>query len=59
MNTVQSEILPPFEKIDAPSCHGGLENLDEEFDYWIEDIEGEIPANLQGTFFRNGPGDRH
>lgn len=41
---------------EAPSCHGGLENLDEEHDYWIEDIDGEVPANLSGTFLRNGPG---
>jgi len=40
----------------APSCHGGLENLDQEFDYWIDDIEGEIPQDLRGTFIRNGPG---
>ena len=41
---------------DAPTCHGGLENLDEEFSYWIDDVEGEIPTDLTGTFFRNGPG---
>lgn len=41
---------------EVPSCHGGLENLDEEYDYRIEDIEGEVPADLSGTFFRNGPG---
>jgi hypothetical protein len=28
----------------------------QEFDYWIEDIEGEIPHELNGTLFRNGPG---
>lgn len=27
-----------------------------EDDYWIEDIEGEIPHGLTGTLFRNGPG---
>lgn len=29
-----------------------------EHDYWIPeaDIDGEIPADLQGTLFRNGPG---
>ena len=27
-----------------------------EDDYWIEDIEGEIPRDLTGTLFRNGPG---
>ncbi|MBD2357605.1 carotenoid oxygenase family protein [Tolypothrix sp. FACHB-123] len=34
----------------------GYESLYEEFDYWIDDIEGEIPPELQGTLFRNGPG---
>ncbi len=28
----------------------------EEFDYWIDDVEGVIPAELQGTLYRNGPG---
>ena len=41
---------------EPPSHHGGLENLDEEFSYWIDDIEGTLPADLEGTFFRNGPG---
>lgn len=27
-----------------------------EYDYWIDEIEGAIPADLEGTFFRNGPG---
>jgi all-trans-8'-apo-beta-carotenal 15,15'-oxygenase len=34
----------------------GYASLKEEFDYWIDDIEGEIPSELQGTLFRNGPG---
>ena len=41
---------------EAPSCHGGLKNLDEEHSYWIDEIEGEVPRDLRGTFFRNGPG---
>ena len=41
---------------EAPTCHGGLENLDEEYDYLIDEIEGEIPVDLKGTFVRNGPG---
>ena len=41
---------------EIPSCHGGLENLDAEYDYQLEDLEGEIPTDLKGTFFRNGPG---
>ncbi|MEM1230907.1 MAG: carotenoid oxygenase family protein [Pseudomonadota bacterium] len=39
-----------------PSCHGGLENLDDEHDYWIEEVEGTVPPALEGTFYRNGPG---
>ena len=39
-----------------PSCHGGLENLDQEFDYMIDSVEGGVPNDLKGTFFRNGPG---
>ncbi|MFO5529600.1 MAG: carotenoid oxygenase family protein [Cuspidothrix sp.] len=35
---------------------GGYESLKEEFDYWIDDIEGEIPLDLSGTLLRNGPG---
>ena len=41
---------------EPPTCHGGLENLDEEFSYWIDDVEGAVPTDLHGTFFRNGPG---
>ena len=39
-----------------PSHIGGLENLDDEHSYWVEDIEGKLPPDLTGTFFRNGPG---
>ncbi len=39
-----------------PTCHRGLENLDEEHDYWIDEVDGDLPDDLQGTFFRNGPG---
>jgi len=41
---------------EPPSHLGGLENLDTEHSYWIDEYEGDIPANLHGTFFRNGPG---
>lgn len=34
----------------------GYESLEKEFDYWIDDVEGEIPSELHGTLFRNGPG---
>lgn len=43
--------------LDVPNCHGGLENLDTEHSYWIDDVvEGEVPTDLSGTFLRNGPG---
>ncbi|MBD2258201.1 carotenoid oxygenase family protein [Pseudanabaena sp. FACHB-2040] len=35
---------------------GGYRSQPQEFAYWIEDIEGQIPADLEGTLFRNGPG---
>ncbi|BAY66606.1 9-cis-epoxycarotenoid dioxygenase [Calothrix brevissima NIES-22] len=35
---------------------GGARSLKQEFDYLIDDIEGEIPPELNGTLFRNGPG---
>ncbi|GCL35218.1 carotenoid oxygenase family protein [Sphaerospermopsis sp. FACHB-1094] len=34
----------------------GYESLKQEYDYWIDEIEGVIPAELQGTLLRNGPG---
>ena len=34
----------------------GYRSQPDEFSYWIDDIEGEIPADLTGTVFRNGPG---
>ncbi|MGB3652228.1 MAG: carotenoid oxygenase family protein [Rivularia sp. (in: cyanobacteria)] len=34
----------------------GYQSLKEEHDYWIDDIEGEIPPELNGTLFKNGPG---
>ncbi len=34
----------------------GYESLKQEFDYWIDDVEGQIPPELDGTLFRNGPG---
>jgi all-trans-8'-apo-beta-carotenal 15,15'-oxygenase len=34
----------------------GYESLKSELDYWIDDVEGQIPSELNGTLFRNGPG---
>ena len=35
---------------------GGYESQPNEYEYEITEIEGEIPATLSGTLFRNGPG---
>ncbi len=34
----------------------GYESQPQEWDYWVEEIEGVVPPDLQGTLFRNGPG---
>ncbi|NCQ05754.1 MAG: Apocarotenoid-15,15'-oxygenase, partial [Cyanobacteria bacterium] len=34
----------------------GYESQPQEFEYGIDDIEGEIPLDLSGTLYRNGPG---
>ncbi len=34
----------------------GHQSQPNEYDYWVEDIEGDIPKELKGTLFRNGPG---
>lgn len=34
----------------------GYESQPNEYEYWIDNITGEIPSELNGTLFRNGPG---
>jgi all-trans-8'-apo-beta-carotenal 15,15'-oxygenase len=34
----------------------GYQSQPYEYEYWIDEIEGVIPAELNGTLFRNGPG---
>ncbi len=36
--------------------NSGYRSQPNEHDYWITDIEGTIPTDLEGTLFRNGPG---
>ncbi|MBD1933834.1 MULTISPECIES: carotenoid oxygenase family protein [Cyanophyceae] len=57
----QERFPVPTEALDELPYHikqwqKGYESLPQEFDYWIDDIEGQIPAELEGTLFRNGPG---
>jgi all-trans-8'-apo-beta-carotenal 15,15'-oxygenase len=54
-------ISPAHLSTDSPSWtlsdwQKGYLSLKEEYDYWIDEIEGEIPPTLTGTLFRNGPG---
>lgn len=34
----------------------GYRSLSSEQSYWIDEVEGQIPTDLRGTLFRNGPG---
>ncbi|ORY44294.1 carotenoid oxygenase [Rhizoclosmatium globosum] len=51
---------PPTETNEAKlkAAARGWESMTREVEYWIPeaDIEGQIPKDLNGTFFRNGPG---
>ena len=40
----------------AADFHRGFSGLEQETSGWVEDVRGRIPAELTGTFFRNGPG---
>ncbi|MBF2009190.1 MAG: carotenoid oxygenase family protein [Chlorogloeopsis fritschii C42_A2020_084] len=46
----------PEKSYNPHEWQGGYQSLKQEFDYWIDDIEGQIPPELNGTLFRNGPG---
>ncbi|CAD5929359.1 Apocarotenoid-15,15'-oxygenase [Planktothrix tepida] len=41
---------------DLQAWQKGYLSQPNEYDYWIDDIEGEIPPELEGTLYRNGPG---
>src|SRR4028118_794772 len=56
LQTPQPQTATQKVSYDRADWQRGYESQPNEFDYWIDDIEGEIPAGLQGTFFRNGPG---
>ncbi len=56
-STAPSDRQPPNElSFSLDDWQKGYESLQEEHDYWIDEIEGQIPADLHGTLFRNGPG---
>jgi all-trans-8'-apo-beta-carotenal 15,15'-oxygenase len=58
MQELQSENTLNLDRLsyNLDEWKGGYRSQTQEFDYWIEDIEGSIPPELTGTLFRNGPG---
>lgn len=48
----------PVNSYERGDWQKGYESLPQELDYWIDDIEGQIPPELHGTLFRNGSGLR-
>ena len=46
----------PITSYNTQEWQKGYRSLDREDDYWIDEIEGQIPPELNGTLFRNGPG---
>jgi all-trans-8'-apo-beta-carotenal 15,15'-oxygenase len=56
LETSQSKTAAQNPSYDRTDWQRGYESQLNESDYWIDEIEGEIPPDLEGTFFRNGPG---
>ncbi len=56
MKTASVQPSSPVTPYDLTAWQGGTQSLPQEHDYWIDQIEGEIPPDLTGTLFRNGPG---
>ena len=42
--------------VQPPTIKGNFEAQENEYDYWVTDIDGKIPSDLSGSFYRNGPG---
>jgi len=54
--TTNPEINPETKPYNREDWKRGYESQLNESEYWINNIEGEIPPDLNGTLFRNGPG---
>ena len=48
-------LSPPVTDV-TPDVHRIFETLPDEHDYVIDELEGQVPAALVGTLYRNGPG---
>lgn len=56
MTTTQSKPASPSPSFSVEDWVSGYRSQPEEYSYWVTDITGEIPVELEGTLFRNGPG---
>jgi len=57
MTSVKSNFFSQeFQSYSFEDWKAGARSLEQEFDYWIDDIEEQVPSELNGTLFRNGPG---
>ena len=58
MQTLQSpsNLSSSTATFDRDDWLSGYRSQTEEFTYWIDQIEGQIPFDLEGVLFRNGPG---
>lgn len=57
LEPTQNPAAQPIAKsYDMDDWRSGYRSQPEEFDYWIDEVDGEIPTDLTGTYFRNGPG---
>ncbi|HEY9880363.1 MAG TPA: carotenoid oxygenase family protein [Leptolyngbyaceae cyanobacterium] len=56
MLTTKPTQAPAKSSFTLEDWRGGFRSQPQEFAYWIEEIEGQIPTELEGTLFRNGPG---
>ena len=53
---MQTAPAPSAARFDMDDWRSGYRSLPQEYTYAIDQIEGQIPAELVGTLFRNGPG---
>jgi all-trans-8'-apo-beta-carotenal 15,15'-oxygenase len=56
MTTTYPQSPAPALSYSLEDWRSGYRSQPEEYSYWITDIEGTLPAELEGTLFRNGPG---
>eukprot|EP00959_Pyramimonas_sp_CCMP1952_P235515 4921869-Pyramimonas_sp.AAC.1 len=55
-STREEQLEEGEQSFDWADWRAGYASQPNEHDYWIDEIEGEIPHGLVGTYFRNGPG---